>query len=653
MRQAVSRFETALILGLGCSSEPPPSGARAIVDADRPEHFFDHPFPSDSLVGADGSLDLSGYPVSGLPATLPVIEGWRDRAAISTDGFGNGSSVYFRFEDALDMPTTTDALPTDPVVLVDLDTFELIPLKIRFTHDTLGDEFLAPDLLSLSPQIGHLPVSGARLAAVVMQSAGALPPENGADGLSQEVHSALDAAGVEGEPAVATVFTTQDGTAQLRTLADAADLWAESVDWSAVSFKRVVAISYAQSQTPSGKDSTVFTAQFEDGTEELTYIAALNEDEGNHEIDLLEDWPLAVYQATLPVPNFSGLEDRPYMSPGLTHLFDTDRTSGWIEFEDGELLSSPDEDTTRITISLPLDDEGIPLQSVPLIVYDHGTGGHAYNAVQRRNMNDNGEVLATILAEEGYAIIGRDAPLYGTRYPLIDEGYGASLGFYNIVNPPAFRDNQRQTAIEGQVLLRFIQSSLNASLPAGSVDTTRLRRMGHSLGSVTSNLGVAANPDAWESVFLSGTGGLFMEYFLETGLVDTLDPAILESAFAILGAEMPEEITSISVLGAALGMPADAWTELDRLHPLSTLFQWMMDPSDPMTTAQDETAPTTVFIGIGDWQVPNFTSVALSEALPEVTVIQCTPTWDYDPHFCLHREQEGFDAFRAWLQSVD
>jgi hypothetical protein len=654
MRRVDEILLGSVLLSISCTeSDPVTTGVPAIVDQSRPEHFFDHPFPSDALSEGDGRPDMSGYPVAGVPMMLPVIEGWRDRAAISTDGFSNGGAIYFRFEGALSLPSTTEGLVTDPVLLINLDTHELHPLDIRFTESPLGDPTLADNLLAMSPRIGHLPASGARLAAVVMGDAGAAPPATRLDGEDDELLDALTTAGVDGDVAVATIFRTQDGTAQLRTLASAADAWIDLREPQAMTLKRVVHISYSQGSTPSGNDATVFTARFDDESEEITYIAPLNEEEGNHEIDLLTDWPMAVYQGHLAVPNFSGLADRPYMSPGLTHFFDSERTTGWIDFHDGELLSFPDEDQTRVVISLPLDSSGEPLEEVPVVLYDHGTGGHAYNSVQRRNLYDDGHALAQILADEGVAIIGRDAPLYGTRYPLIDEGYGASLGFYNIANPPAFRDNQRQTAIEGLVLMRYIEEQLNDVLPAGSVDSSRVRRMGHSMGSVTSNLGVAATPEVWDSVFLSGTGGLFMEYFLQTGLIHTIDPAVFDSLFALLGADAPSEITPANVLGAGLDLPPEAWPAIDRLHPLSTLFQWMMDPSDPMTVARDEQTPALVFIGVGDWQVPNFTSEALSEALPIAQVVECVPTWDYDPHYCLHREQEGYDAFRTWLQEFD
>jgi hypothetical protein len=41
--------------------------------------------------------------------------------------------------------------------------------------------------------------------------------------------------------------------------------------------------------------------------------------------------------------------------------------------------------------------------------------GKRYIAVVRRR-----------LAEAGVAVVSRDQPLYGTRYPLIDEGHGPS-----------------------------------------------------------------------------------------------------------------------------------------------------------------------------------------------------------------------------------
>jgi len=203
--------------------------------------------------------------------------------------------------------------------------------------------------------------------------------------------------------------------------------------------------------------------------------------------------------------------------------------------------------------------------------------------------------------------------------------------------------------VDGHVLLRFIQDGINASLPVGSINTDRIRRIGHSLGSVTANLGVSAEPDAFESVFLSGTGGVLSHYFLDTGLLEDFGNELVDQIFTLFQVDPPDPVTAPAVLGAALGIPEEGWDNINRLHPAMTLFQWTMDPGDPMTVARDETLPATVFIGIDDHQVPNFTSYALATALPDATIVTVEASWEYDPHMVLHREVAGHDALSAWL----
>ena len=317
--------------------------------------------------------------------------------------------------------------------------------------------------------------------------------------------------------------------------------------------------------------------------------------------------------------------------------------TGWIDGDE------PEAESMRIVLQVPRGADGAAGAADGLVLYDHGTGGHAYNIVQRRHPDDQGRELATRFAAHGWATLSRDAPLYGQRYPLIDEGFGSSLGFYNIVNAPAFRDNQRQTVIDGHVVLRFAQDRLAAELPAGSVDTSRIRKMGHSLGSVTSNLGLAMDPDAYEAALLSGTGGIFTLYALHTGLLDGFDPELVAGLFGLFGAVAPETITPTSTLGAVLGLPAEAWGQVDRLHPAVFLFQWQMDPSDPMSVVRDEAVPTHMVIAPGDYQTPDFTAEALASAHPDATTSICNALADYDPHHCLWREAEGWALLDAWL----
>jgi len=636
---------TLLLLAPGCRDDgkEDAAGVPAVYDPSRSEHYFDQPFPSDALADVEGRPDLSGFPTSEVPITADLVGGWAARLEQTAQGFGNNSAAYFRFEAPLDLPTSTDGAPDDPVLLVGLDTPELLPLELRFIEDPGSDPFYGANTLAMAPALGHPPRPGERYAAVVMTAAGAASPDGYAppDGVAD----ALAAVGVDGAVAIATTFTVQDTTGQLRALFDDAD--SRLPDWGGVAFKRVVRLTYSQGLTASGQDATIATAAFEDGTSNAAFLAPLGA-VGEHEVDLLE-WPMAVYEAQVPTLNYQGLDDRPYMSPGITHITDVDLFTGWIDFHAGAPARAPEAETMRVVVSLPLGEDGQPIQDAPVVMYDHGTGGHAYHSVQRRNLNDDGLGIAEALAEAGVGIIGRDASLYGTRYPLIDEGFGASLGYYNIVNLPAFRDNERQTAVDGHLLLRFIQDGLNDRLPAGSVAPDRVLRLGHSLGSVTTNLGVSAEPEAFESVLLSGSGGVFALYFLDTGLLGSIDTSLLDTLFALVDADPPDEITPATALGALLGLDEEDWAHVDRLHPVMTLFQWTMDPGDPMSVARDQSAPSTVFIGVGDYQVPNPTSEGLSVALPDPTVLYCEASYDYDPHYCLYREPEGVDAVRAWL----
>lgn len=633
------------LIGCGKSGEPSKGedGVLAIVDELRAEHFFDVPFPSDTLLTAAGRPDLTGYPLPEPDLARGILGSWVERVEQATRGFGNNTPAYFRFERPLSLPSATEGRPDDPVLWVALDGSELLPLQLRFVADPQGDPMYAPNTLAMAPALGHPMRSGGTYAAVVMRSAGVVAPEGYA--LPDGVTDALSAAGVTGQAAVATVFTVQDAVGELRALK--ADVESRLGDWPEPELRRVVELDYRQGTTPSGKEATVATARFEDGTSRVAYMEADDSLE-DATFDLL-DWPTAVWETDIPVHNYQGLDQRPYMSAGLLHIADAGVRTGWIDIEDGQVRSEPELEWMRVTIQLPKDGDGAVVDADGVVIFDHGTAGHAYNIVQRRSPVDRNRELAQRFADARFAVIGRDASLYGARYPLIDEGYGGSLGFYNIVNAPAFRDNHRQTALDGHVLKRWIEEVLPGALPEGSVDTSRIRRMGHSLGSVTANNAMAMDPAGYEAGFLSGTGGVFLHYFFDTGLLADIDPTVIASLFPLVGAQPPEVITTTSVLGAVLGLPEPAWDHLDRLHPGAALWQWMIDPSDPMALARDIEVPVTALIAPGDHQTPDFTAEALVGAMPDAVAVPCHATWDYDPHYCIWREEEGWDALGTWL----
>ncbi len=366
------------------ADRPAANGVRAIVDPDRPEHYFDVPFPSDDLLGEDGLPDLTGFPVAGTPLAMQLVDGWLRRLEQTAVGFSNHGAAYFRFEGHLNLPAQTDGLPDDPVLLIDLDTGALTPLELRFIDDPKDDPYFAPHTLALAPRLGHPPRSGATLAAVVMQSAGAAPATGSA--LPAGLNAALTRAGVSGSPAVATVFTVQDAVGQLQALdADARARLGADPDWGEITLRQVLRLEYRQGITPSGNEGTAQIVTYADGDVATTWMAP-QDPSLDLVLDLDESWPMQVFEAQVPLLNYSGLDDRPYMSPGLGHIQDFDRMTGWIDFDRGGLLSEPDVEAVRVTLSIPRAPGGGLGTDLPVLLWDHGTGGSAYNFIQRSQL---------------------------------------------------------------------------------------------------------------------------------------------------------------------------------------------------------------------------------------------------------------------------
>ena len=160
------------------SGTPSADTVRAVVDPDRTEHFFDAPFPDDAWLDSAGHVDLSSFPESPSEVLRDVVVGWTRRIGQTSQGFANHGAAYFRFEGPLDVPAALAGAVDDPLLLIDTRTGERIPLAVRFYDHADGDPFIADNLLAFAPALGHPPASGATLAAVVMESAGARPAEN-------------------------------------------------------------------------------------------------------------------------------------------------------------------------------------------------------------------------------------------------------------------------------------------------------------------------------------------------------------------------------------------------------------------------------------------------------------------------------------------
>ena len=139
-----------------------------------------------------------------------------------------------------------------------------------------------------------------------MESAGAKPAK-GWDA-PQAVTDALEKAGVDGRPAVATVYTVQDAVGELAALyADVDEHLAARGGWGEIAWKRVAHLDYAQGQTPSGEDATIVTTTYADGSTGVVHMYANSEAVHSHE--MIEDWPMA--PSTRPNSRYSATPDSP------------------------------------------------------------------------------------------------------------------------------------------------------------------------------------------------------------------------------------------------------------------------------------------------------------------------------------------------------
>jgi predicted esterase len=267
----------------------------------------------------------------------------------------------------------------------------------------------------------------------------------------------------------------------------------------------------------------------------------------------------------------------------------------------------------RVLLALPKETPtlAMPEAGWPIAVCMHGTGGSAFSFV-----NDS---TAERLAEVGIASLSFDQPLHGLRPGTPDD-------FYNPLNPLAFRDNSRQSAIEGLLLFELagrLKRVRGVSTPS-RIDPARRLFFGHSQGATVGPL-VMALADGMRGGVLSAGGGHLLLNIL------TRESAL----FAGLTAKQLVELllsTTVDAFHPALhllqmgGEPSDPLAYVDRFArnrpgtPLSVLFtHGLLDP--------DVTTPLTASMVIAAGYPP------LAPTFPN-RVFPAVPAYTY---------QEGFD----------
>ncbi|MEM9074360.1 MAG: hypothetical protein AAGE52_38050 [Myxococcota bacterium] len=204
----------------------------------------------------------------------------------------------------------------------------------------------------------------------------------------------------------------------------------------------------------------------------------------------------------------------------------------------------------RFSITVPFGE--MPENGWPIVLYAHGTGGNFESSL----------TVASTLANLGIATMGVDQIHHGERNPTTD---GPEALSFNFINPFAFRDNARQSALDVVQQARFIANNpisdrVIASDPPVRFDPEQLYFMGHSQGGLNGPIYLAID-DSAKAAVLSGAGG-----HLAIALVEKTEPL-----------NIPDLVRLILRLSGPEGESEHLVFE----HPVFALLQTWTDVADP------------------------------------------------------------------------
>ncbi len=316
--------------GLGLDYASLPVGATPRFEPDGSD-WTAVPWPTDRRRKADGHLDLSRFPAEGNDLLLAYLAYGEE----ALDGFGLNGSVYFELNGAIDTailpePQVTMHDPKAVVQLVDVTPDGVgygsqMPLLFYF-YGGGTDPYYRPNTLAMRPVFGFPLREGATYCALVTR--GVVDASGKHLGVSAAFTQALatdaslaplrawlpNSQLLAEDLAVATCFTTQHATVELRRLA------------------------------------RFITERASPEVTEVHYDKTVDKSADYHE-----------FSGTYVAPNFQA-GTKPYESTG-----------GDLVFVDGETPAVQLDETIRFRLLVPVGSP--PPAGWPIVLYSHGTGG--------------------------------------------------------------------------------------------------------------------------------------------------------------------------------------------------------------------------------------------------------------------------------------
>lgn len=518
------RAVAAVLLVAGCGAPPFVERSTQVVLAPDGSDFWDRPMPSDLRREADGSFDIEKWPMS---RESDLLLDWFGAANERLRGWGVSSGIFQPMTGAVD-PASLPATPaasmeaSSSVFLVDVDPDSpergrRFPLEVQ--QITEGDKYTPDNLLAAVPVFGFIRRPMTEYALVVTTDV--LDVEGAPVGRSPDFHQAFE--GHHDDDAVDAHFE------RLRELLEEEGFDTERVAGAAV---------------------------FETMDHESRLLSLVEWAEANVQPALTSDWTevevfddYRVLEATYELPVIQSGR-RPY----------TGRNEGRILFDTNGDPEIQEWQEVRLVLALPNSEK--PADGWPLMLYLHGSGGNAYQHIERgpteelpRDMRDppvRGTGPAMWLARRGVASLGIDFPLHGTRHSPPDT---TGLILYNLFgNISATIDNFTVSVMELTILSRLV-----LDLEPG-FDPNRLTAMGQSMGTTLGMVWATVDPRL-KGIVLSGAGGILVEI-----AVEAVEPVMLKGI-------------------AELALRLDEEEEVHLAHPVLHAAQNLWDLVDPIAKA--------------------------------------------------------------------
>jgi hypothetical protein len=548
------------LLALSCSShsdDPPTSSSTATqasfsLDGDFASEttFWDFPWPSDLRLSDKGTPMASAFPD---PLGKPLVQGMRVIAS-ERRGWGMMPTGYFKFTSpigARDPFTTIPADLSSPILLIDVDakSSERGALIPTVASTLAEDDYVPQGALGVAARPGFVLRPNHQYAFVVRKSLndasgkpleanptfaailrGETPPGSrgaAAKALYAPLLEVLAQKKID-DAVVATVFTTGDVVADTAKLGD-----------------NVVAAYDAK----------------------ISELAVDPDDGATH-------------------PRYCELKGKityPQFQRG-TPPFDKD---GLFDIGADGLPKKQRDETVPITINFPK--QPMPKGGYPLVVYWHGSGGLSTASVDRgrwhpetdaskcpdghldtwegkTGCNTKGEGPAYVVAEHGLGMASSALPVNPERLPGASE-----IAYINLGNLAAMRDTFRQGVMEQRLFIESLQTltvdpsvvsaCTGMSLPDGETAfhyrKDRIAGQGQSMGGMYTNLIAASDPKI-EIALPTGAGGFWSFFITKTSLYS-------DGAGLVAG-----------LVGAS--------PQLDFLHPVLSVLELGLEPSDPMVS---------------------------------------------------------------------